>query len=205
MNKRSITILAGLVCLIAIALFVFNKTPDYGTPKNTTIVAFGDSLIQGVGTTLGNDLPSLISKEMGLPIINEGRSGDTTEMALTRLPNIIRHNPGIVIVLLGGNDYLRRVPVETTFQNLDTIVTELKNSGSIVVLLGVRGGLLKDNYDDNFEAFAKKHHLPFVSNVLKNILGDDELMHDQIHPNDKGYKIIAERVVPVIEELLEKR
>ena len=61
-------------------------------------------------------------------------------------------NPRIVVVLLGGNDYLRRVPVTQTFSNLDSIVNQIRERGAAVVLVGVAVGLMSDPYREEYEA-----------------------------------------------------
>jgi lysophospholipase L1-like esterase len=105
-------------------------------------------------------------------------------------------------VLLGGNDYLRRVPKENTFENLAKIIEKIQSRGAIVLLLGVRGGLLGDQYDSSFEDLAKRYHTAFVSNVLDGLLGRSEYMSDEIHPNDSGHRIIADRAYPVLGGLI---
>jgi acyl-CoA thioesterase-1 len=170
----------------------------------TTIVAFGDSLVQGVGATLGNDWVSKLSDKIGQPIINRGVSGNTTADALARIDTVLADDPKVVIILLGGNDYLKRIPIETTFANLDTIVRMIQEKGSAVLLLGVRGGLLRDTYGDDFEKFAESHETAFVPNVLDGLIGDKTRMFDTIHPNDTGYALIVEKVYPVLQKLLKK-
>lgn len=198
-----------IVLIISVAIFsyfiFFKKTSVTNYPsEGRNIVAFGDSLISGVGATKGNDLISDLSRDLGVDIINAGVSGNTTVDGLERLEkDVLDHNPKIVILLLGGNDYLKRIDKVTTFENLQKIVDAVHSKGSIVLLLGVRGGLLKDNYREDFDEFAKKNNVAYVPNVLDDILGDEKLMYDQVHPNDRGYKIIALRVRPVLKELLE--
>ena len=172
--------------------------------QGTTVVAFGDSLVHGVGSRNQGDFISLLSAKIGEPIINLGKSGDTTASALERLDAIFQHNPKIVIVLLGGNDFLRRIPMETTFQNLDRIVRTIQSHGAAVLLLGVRGGLLYDSYDSRFASFARERHAAFVPNVLDGLLGNDSLMSDTIHPNNDGYIRIADKVYPVLKDMLEE-
>ncbi len=208
MTKTSQTVTSIILSLTVLGagfFFIHNKKdqPNINPPKNAKIVAFGDSLVRGMGSTAGNDFVSLLSRSIGAPIINEGKSGDTTVTAMTRLDEVIAHDPGTVIILLGGNDYLRKVPMETTFANLNTIIDRLKQNNTRVILLGVRGGLLKDLYDEDFAQLAKDQDVPYISNVLEDLIGNDSLMSDAIHPNDKGYAIIAERVLPVLREVLE--
>lgn len=205
MTRNQVLFLVVVVAIAVVGWFVLREvSPLVPVPKNSTIVAYGDSLVQGVGATEGNDFVSVVSRKIGIPIINAGKSGDTTDSALTRLDQIVASDPGVVILLLGGNDYLRRISKEKTFQNLQQIVTTLQKNNTVVLLLGVRGGLLTDTYDGDFKDFAKKNNLPYVPNVLKDLLGNKKFMFDQIHPNDAGYKIIAERVALELKTIFRK-
>lgn len=138
-----------------------------------------------------------------MPIINLGVSGNTTADAMARTDDIFKQDPKIVIVLLGGNDYLRRIPMDDTFANLDKIVDEIQSHGAAVLLLGVRGGLLKDSYNSRFEVFAREHGTGFVPNVLDGLLGNRDYMSDEIHPNDAGYAKIADKVAPELKRMLQ--
>jgi len=171
--------------------------------SGTTIVAVGDSLVAGVGATQGNDFVSVLSKRIAEPIVNLGRSGDTTEDVLLRMDEVLEQDPKVVLVLVGGNDYLKNIPRVETFANLEQIIQTIQDSGSAVLLLGVRGGILRDEYKSEFSALADKYNTGYVSNVLEDTLGRRELMSDLIHPNDAGYKIIADRVQPELELLLQ--
>lgn len=201
MNKFVYALLSIAVVVLFFVFFIHKKEP-LPPPKNLTVVAFGDSLIAGYGSTKGNDFISILGRETGVNIINEGVNGDTTDSALARIDTVLAHDPGVVILLLGGNDYLRRVPKEVTFENLGRIVLKFKENNTRVVLLGVLGGLLRDNYEKDFKNFAKSNDLIYVENVLDGIIGDQQLMSDQVHPNDTGYKKIAEKVLPALREAL---
>jgi len=201
--KPLLVVIVGVLSVGAMYLLFF-ATPSAVTnypSDGATIVAFGDSLVEGVGATTGNDFVSLASQQIGEPIINLGRSGDTTRDGLSRLDEVLTQNPKIVIVLFGGNDYLRQIPPEETFQNLSTMIESIHETGAIVVLLGVRGGLLTDSYRGEYQAVVNTHNTAFVPDVLDGLFGQSSRMADPIHPNDVGYAIIADRVAPVISEL----
>lgn len=200
------TLLITLITLTMLATLwtLFSRSPKITNfpTAGTTIVAFGDSLTEGVGTTQENDYVSLLSQRMGEPIINMGVSGDTTGDGLERLDSVFPVDPKVVIVLLGGNDTLKRVPVETTYTNLDSIIKQITGKGIGVVLVGAPGGLYGGRYDDMYETLAKKHGVAFVPNILKGILSRPELMSDSIHPNDAGHVIIADRIEPLLRQVL---
>lgn len=202
-----------IVIIIALAVLVFflvrggetdfdpNEITNY-PPDGNTVVAFGDSLVSGIGAKTPGGFVTMLSDDLGVPIINLGRGGDTTAHALDRIDEVLARDPDITLVLLGGNDYLDRVQKEEVFGNLDRIIVSLHEKGSVVVLLGVRGGLLGDGYKDEYKRLAEKHNTAYVSDVLDGLLGESEYMDDAIHPNEAGYGIIAGRVAPIMERLL---
>ena len=146
---------------------------------------------------------SLLSARVGVPIVNAGRSGDTTGSALARLDSaVLSRNPRIVIVVLGGNDVLRRVPHEETFANLDAIVGRIRGRGAAVILVGLSVGVFTDAYGNGYENLARRTSSGLVPDVLAGILGHPDLMADQIHPNDRGYRMMADRIEPALRDLL---
>ncbi len=203
MNTKIIAMVSVIVIVI-VGYLIFSgssKVTNYPS-KGTDIIAFGDSLVQGVGSSKGNDFVSVLARKIGRPIINLGISGNTTADGVKRLSEIDKYNPKVVILLLGGNDYLKKVPKVDTFNNLQTIIDHVHKRGSIVVLLGVRGGLLVDNFKGDFADLSDKNNTVFVPNVLDGLIGNDKLMSDAIHPNDLGYKIIADKVYEVLKDLI---
>lgn len=172
--------------------------------RGTNIIAFGDSLTAGAGAGKGEDYPSKLSAMIGAPVINAGVNGDTTESALERLDkDVLSQSPRIVLVGLGGNDFLRRVPIQTTEANLRTIVQRIKAGGAMVVLLGFEFPIGPD-YGDMYEKVADDEHCLFIDDVVDGILTNTTLKSDEIHPNAAGYALMAERVAGPMRDLLER-
>jgi len=193
-----------IVAVVAWVVFGGEKSKITNYPSDgINIIAFGDSLIEGVGASEGNDFISLLSREIGQPIINVGISGNTTRDGLKRIgKDVLSKDPKIVIISLGGNDYLKRVPKDETFENLENIITQIQNKGAVVLLLGVRGGILRDNYEKDYRNTAERLGAGYVENILDDIIGDTSLMYDALHPNDTGHKIIADKILPVLQEII---
>lgn len=169
------------------------------------ILFFGDSLVAGVGATVGHDLSELLGKSLGEPVLNYGVSGDTTRQALARLSAARGEKPRLVLILLGGNDFLQKVPRTETFANLEKIIAGFQSDGAAVVLIGVRSGLVGGGADDEYEALAEKTDSLPVDDALKGVFGDPAFMSDAIHPNDRGYEKIAGRILDEIRPILEAR
>ncbi len=163
---------------------------------------FGDSLVEGVGATAGNGLPEQLGRLINTQILNSGVSGDTTRDGLARLDEALLKKPRLVIVVLGGNDFLKKIPREETFRNLETIITSFQSDGAVTVVVGVRSGIIGGGADDDYEALAKRTGSVYMSDVLSGVFGRSELMSDAIHPNDRGYQQIAERLALILKKYL---
>ncbi len=202
MKKFIIIITIGIFLALGI-YYIFRTKPIINYPsEGTDIIAFGDSLVEGYGSTKGNDFVSLLSQKIGAPIINLGHSGDTTADGVARINELDKYNPKVVILLLGGNDRLRKVPTVETHANLAVLIENIQKRGSIVLLLGVKGGLFNDIFGKEFENLKDTYHTAFVSDVLSGLFGNDKYMYDTIHPNNEGYRIITERIYPVLINLI---
>ncbi len=163
--------------------------------KGETIICFGDSITEGVGASKGKDYPSVLSQLLGVKVINAGKAGDTTYSALKRLEkDVLAKNPYLVIVELGGNDFLRRMPKEDTIKNLREIIIRIQERGAIVALVDVSWGIFLSGYRKEFKKLAKELGCIFIPAILKGILNDPSRKYDWVHPNDEGYRLIAHRI-----------
>jgi len=194
--------------LVIVASWLAWRHSSVGNVKNlesrgSNVIAFGDSLTAGYGANAGEDYPSRVSAATGIAIINAGVSGDTTEMALARIDNdVLSRDPRIVIVGLGGNDYLQNVPLATTEANLRSIIDKIESAGAAVILLGFRFPSLNADYEAMYERVAKDARCLLVANVLSGILTHPELKSDEVHPNARGYQLMADRIAGPLQKLL---
>ncbi|MFZ2621268.1 MAG: GDSL-type esterase/lipase family protein [Minisyncoccia bacterium] len=207
-NRKVLYGTIGLVVIVSALFILFfiiggeKKIKNYPS-TGTDIVAFGDSLVQGIGaSTPDKNFISILSSKTGKPIVNLGVSGNTTAEGLSRIDELDKYNIKVALLLLGGNDYLRKVPIDETFSNLEKIISKIQSKGAVVLLLGVRGGLLNDKFDSKFEDLSQKYETAYVPDVLDGILANAKYMSDAIHPNDAGYAVIGERIYPVLQKLL---
>ncbi len=201
-----------LFCLI-LSLFLLSCQPgggDFSDVQNLgsvgkNIISFGDSLTEGVGARAGKNYPTLLAEGLGRPIINAGRRGDTTAAGLSRLErDVLGRNPRLVLVLFGGNDFLRRVPLERTIHDLEMMVKRIQEQGAMVVLLGLKLGVFRDEYSPMYEDVADKYGASLVPDVLAGILSDPRLRSDAIHPNGAGYELMTERILKKVKPLLQE-
>lgn len=198
-----VVVFATFISVFYFAYQSQNKITNFPS-SGTDIIAFGDSLVLGVGSTQPGGFVRILSKDLDIPIINLGVSGDTTHSALDRVGQISKHNPKVVILLLGGNDFLGRVSKEETFDNLDRIIESIHLSGAVVLLVGLEddkaaGG---ERHRELFEKLVRTRKTAYVADVLDGIFGRPEFMSDDLHPNDRGYRLMADRIEPILREVL---
>lgn len=206
MNYRRLFIVALIGGLLAHGALAVIKKPSIKNidSPGSNIIAFGDSLVYGIGASeVGKtDMFSLVARDLNIPIINKGVPGNTTADALERIDqDVLQQDPRIVFILLGGNDYLQKKSKEETFGNLRVIIKRIQEKGAAVILVGVRGGLV-DKFAGDYEKIAEEYETGYVPDVLEGIILNRKLMYDSIHPNDRGYEIIALRITSVLEKVL---
>ncbi|MEX1027107.1 MAG: CFI-box-CTERM domain-containing protein [Candidatus Paceibacterota bacterium] len=170
--------------------------------RDLDIIAFGDSLTVGVGST-DEGYVSDLERWTDLSIDNQGRTGDTTAKALERLDTaVLQKHPDIVIVLLGGNDVLQNIAKEETFDNLESIITQIQATGAEVILAGAHGQLFRLDREREYRDLARDTGAAYVNNVLRGILGNPSFLDDAVHPNDRGYERMAERIFAVLQDVI---
>jgi lysophospholipase L1-like esterase len=161
-------------------------------PDNAVILAFGDSITSGVGAPFGSSYPEVLEKLIHRKIIKSGISGEVSGEGVVRLPGELSvHKPKLVLLCMGGNDILRKLDSEKTAQNIIRMVQMIRDSGAEVVLIGVpRPGLMLSTAPF-YKKISKDTGVPLEGSLLADILTDNKLKADAIHPNAEGYHRLA--------------
>jgi acyl-CoA thioesterase-1 len=199
MNQKSLII----IFLLVLPALSFSKT----------VLFLGDSLTEGYKLPQENSYPSLIQKKfqadgVDIKVINGGVSGSTTADGLNRLKWYMKKSPDFMVLALGANDGLRGLKIEKTKQNLLNIIKHAQDKGVKVLLVGM---LMPPNFGPEYTKSFKDMYIqikdemktPFLPFILKGVAGVKELnLEDGIHPNKKGYQIIAKEVYSFIKDNL---
>lgn len=168
---------------------------------NDVILAFGDSLTYGTGAEPNEAYPAKLVGLTQRMVVNAGVPGETTAEGLQRLPALLaEHHPKLVLLCLGGNDMLRRLPASETKNNLRLMLQTLRASGIQVVLIGVPEPRLFGGAPDFYAQLAAEFQLPYEGDILNAVLKDNALKSDPIHPNAAGYEVIAQELTKLLKE-----
>jgi lysophospholipase L1-like esterase len=193
---------------VATALAACSKRPasaPQALPAGSVVLALGDSITHGTGAAAEAAYPAQLARLSAWKVVNGGVPGDTSAQALARLPALLaEHRPALVIVSLGGNDFLRRLPEAETDANLRRSIALTRDAGAQVVLVAVPrptlaaavGAGLSDH--PLYENLATDLALPLHAGGWARVLGNEKLKSDQVHANAEGYRVFAESLVPTL-------
>ena len=196
---------AGLL-LVTLAGCGRDKKTAQPVPPGSTVLALGDSLTFGTGASAETCYPTVLAVLTGWNVVNAGVPGDTSAQALARLPALLaEHQPKLVIVSIGGNDFLRRQGASTTRAQVRQICELVRASGAQVLLVAVpelsllaAAGRLSDHalYAD----IADELKIPLHRKGWSAVLADARLRSDQIHANAAGYAEFAQGLVKTLRD-----
>jgi len=203
---RRILLGAALAALVAACGRKPGAAAAAALPAGATVLALGDSLTYGTGADTAAAYPAQLAALSGWNVINAGVPGDTAEQTLQRLPSLLaEHQPALVIVSIGGNDFLRRVATDNTTAAIRQMIVTARQAGAQVLLVAVPqpsiGAALGAGLSDHplYEKLATELKLPLHAGGWARVLGDDKLRADQIHANAAGYRAFADGLAQTLQ------
>ena len=196
------TLALGAAALLGTALAGCGRSQGKAqpVPAGSTVLALGDSLTYGTGASAETSYPTVLAELTGCNVVNAGVPGDTSAQALARLPALLaEHRPKLVIVSIGGNDFLRKLPESDTRANVHAICKQALEAGAQVLLVAVPratvAAALGQMTDHALYAeVAKDLNIPLQREGWGEVLAQAELRSDQVHANAKGYAQFARSV-----------
>lgn len=186
----------GLVPLAACG----KKLPKgQAVPRGATVLALGDSITYGTGATPESSYPAVLARLTGWNIVNAGVSGNVTAQALERLPDLLKeHAPSLVLLSIGGNDLLRRLPEDQARANIKSICEQALAAGAQVLLIAVPApsvaGAVVGSLSDHpmYGELAAELKMPLHAKGWSAVLSDKGMRSDAIHANAQGYERFAQ-------------
>lgn len=219
MNRRGLLVLFAFVAWSGHAedtpaLQRIREVLAGGAPP-VRIVCFGDSVTGLYYHSGGRQAyPELIGRHHpGATVMNAGKSGHTTTNGLARIQqDVLVHKPHLVTVMFGLNDVAKST-IELYRKNLVEIVTKCRAAGAEVVLCTPNAVLETPErpvaqvaaFAEVARGVARELRVPLADThaALEALrVGDPESwrlsMSDEIHPNLRGHRRIAESILAVI-------
>ena len=170
-------------------------------PANAVVLAFGDSLTFGTGAAEAESYPAQLESLIGRRVARAGVPGEVTAQALERVPGALdEYAPRLLLLCIGGNDFLRRLGNAQAERNVRAMVQLAKSRGVSVLLIGTPEPGLLLSPPAFYATVAKDLGVPYEDGVITEVLKDASLKSDSIHPNARGYRVIAERVAATLKK-----
>jgi acyl-CoA thioesterase-1 len=197
-----------------LALFICLYAAAANAASVPTVLVFGDSLSAGYGIDVDQSWTALLQSRLQAQgyehrVINASISGETTEGGKTRIVSALENfEPEVLILELGGNDGLRGFPPEVMKENLRTIIRTAEESGTSVVLLGIRippnyGQRYTQAFEGVYRELADELDIRWIEFFMDGVALNDELMQDDgIHPNAEAQPLLLDNAWPIIREAL---
>jgi lysophospholipase L1-like esterase len=170
---------------------------EQAVPPGSTVLALGDSLTHGTGAAPEASYPAVLAGLTGWNVVNAGVPGDTSAQALARLPALLaEHRPRLVLVSIGGNDFLRKLPESDTRANVHAACKQALDAGAQVLLVAVPratvAAALGQMTDHTlYAAVAEDLDIPLQRQAWGEVLAQPELRSDAVHANARGYAQFA--------------
>jgi lysophospholipase L1-like esterase len=195
----------GFYLLIAVCMTLIVACPlSVGLPKlerDDVVLAFGDSITFGTGAAPHESYPAVLEKIIGRRVVNAGVPGEVTSEGLARLPKVLeREKPALVIICLGGNDLLRGMNKKQAADNIREMIRLTVQYGAAVILIGTPALGLSVSPEPFYREIAMEMNVSLEENILSDILSDNALKADLIHPNAAGYRRLAKAVADLMKK-----
>jgi lysophospholipase L1-like esterase len=196
-------------------------TFDFGGNDPLRVTAFGDSITlgelgqrdllrRGVRRVTSANYPAQLQSMLrgldpGWRVVNRGVGGETTDVGVRRLPGALASDhPGFVLLMEGTNDSERGVSPDAIVANLEAMVSAAEAARTVPILgtippnfrndPGSRAVIGEANRKIRDLARSRRVTLAEIFDGMndRNLFGTpDEGINDPLHPNERGYGVMA--------------
>ena len=177
------------------------------------VVCIGDSLTSGVIPDPG--YPGTLKEMLNVPVFNLGQSGMSSDLGLDRMQAVLEKNPQVVVIELGGHDFLKGYSRAETKKNLLTMIKQCKAVECEVVLAEIPRGFMFDPFRALEREIAYEQDVQLIPDgMIRQLIiwspvcppgmwmPKSRLSDDGIHSNALGGPAMAQRVANAIERVV---
>lgn len=186
------------------ASYIQRKTQFELMPERSTDVVFlGDSI------TARFEWQEYFSD---LSVANRGIDSDVTEGVLNRLDTVENQHPEKIFLMIGINDILHKLPLDTSMQNYKKILTQLSEElpdcqiyVQSVLPVNTSTGIDNSNvsaFNEALQSLCDEMNLPYIDLYSLMVTEDNNFTYtaDGVHPTGEGYRIWMDGITEYVYE-----
>ena len=176
------------------------------------VICLGDSLTTGLADN--EAYPAHLQEMVAAPVVDLAQAGCSARDAIAQLSAMAAARPQLVVVELGGNDYVRGHGRAAVRESLVAIIEASRAAGAEVLLVEIPRGFVVDAFSGLERELARKYDLELMPDtairmlVLRGgslpwveALAGPRLSDDGLHPNVAGAHCLADAVRQQIERM----
>lgn len=173
------------------------------------LVIFGDSLSAAYGMDLDQGWAHLLAESIKEQhqVTNASISGETSGGGLARLPLTLSElKPDVILVELGANDGLQGLSISAMRDNLEQIISLVKQQNIEIALAGISlppsyGQRYIDRFRATFKELSQEYELPFIDFYREEFyLEPDFIQQDGLHPTAKTQPIVKDIILDFLND-----
>lgn len=155
---------------------------------------------------------------MNVKIINISKSGDTTGDALNKSEEHLAANADIVLLNIGANDALKKIPINKTKDNLVEMIEYFNHSPKKpkIMLVNIKPPAMISlaaphikAYTEIIPEFSNTYKVPYIEDFFAGLntsfTSNKHFLGDKIHPNETAQPIIVDTVYKAVKPLIIQR
>lgn len=196
--------------VLVLAALIFLSLMSWAQPR---VVFIGDSLTDGYGVSRKKAFPALVEEEIRqkwpeIQVFNAGVSGALSSQAEAFVRRALRLEPDLIVLALGANDGLQGRSPERMKKNLSRALALAKKKDIKVLLAGMKmytshGEDYRERFEGVFKSLVTEFSVVFMPFLLEGVAAVPEMnLSDGRHPNEKGHQMIAQNILPFIDQFL---
>lgn len=195
----------ALVLLGAMILHIWQRpVPLRNLPiQGDNFVVLGDDIAAGLGaSTPDRAFVAQLESILGKKIQNWSAPAQSTYHLLERFGAQVANIPvNVLIIVLGDSDGTNGIPHDTSLGNFTKLVMAAQRAGIFVVFVDLdppeEGWRFR-----HYESYSRGEGVLYIGKVMEGVWGNSNLLADPRHPNDRGHRIVAERVAAALKPYL---
>lgn len=125
-----------------------------------------------IGDSLGTPWSAVLSGGFGQDVVDMTSPQETTQSAAERLPEYLKVEPRLSVLILGANDLVTGGNAESIYKNLSRLIPGLQAAGSLVALGTIFPAWIGDNWKLLIEGLCQEHGVIWLGDVLQGGWGD---------------------------------